>query len=110
MRTLHGRHAATTFSQVCSPPRLRGTTWSMLSAAWPQYWQRCSSRANTPRRLSGARRRYGTFTKWRSRITDGTASVRCSECSASPVSWRMSALCPSTSTAARRLGTTHSGS
>ena len=95
---------------VCSPPRLRGTTWSMLSAAWPQYWQRWSSRANTPRRFSGARRRYGTFTKWRSRITDGTASVRCSECSASPVSWRMSALCPSTSTAARRLGTTQSGS
>ena len=53
LRTLQGRHAATTFSQVCSPPRLRGTTWSMLSAATPQYWQRWPSRANTPRRLSG---------------------------------------------------------
>jgi len=33
LRLLHGRQAATTFSQTCSPPRLRGMTWSMFSAA-----------------------------------------------------------------------------
>ena len=35
---LHRRHAATTLSHSCLPPRLRGTTWSMLSASAPQYW------------------------------------------------------------------------
>jgi hypothetical protein len=29
---LHLAQAATTFSQACSPPRLRGNTWSMVSA------------------------------------------------------------------------------
>src|SRR3546814_8975523 len=38
LRTLQARHAATTFSHSCCPPRLRGTTWSMISAAAPQYW------------------------------------------------------------------------
>jgi hypothetical protein len=33
---LHRRQAATTLSQVCVPPRLRGTTWSMLVAEPPQ--------------------------------------------------------------------------
>ena len=33
---LQTRHAATQFSQVCPPPRLRGTTWSMVSARRPQ--------------------------------------------------------------------------
>jgi hypothetical protein len=36
---LHLRHDATTFSHECVPPRDRGTTWSMFSAAVPQYWQ-----------------------------------------------------------------------
>ena len=30
LRMLHSRHAATTLSQVCVPPRLRGTTWSSV--------------------------------------------------------------------------------
>lgn len=30
---------ATTLSHSCCPPRERGTTWSMLSAWLPQYWQ-----------------------------------------------------------------------
>ena len=37
---LHGRQAAATFSQMCSPPRERGMTWSIESAVRPQYWQR----------------------------------------------------------------------
>ena len=46
------------------PPRERGTTWSMFSAARLQYWQRWPSRAKTARRESGTRLRYGTRTKW----------------------------------------------
>ena len=57
LRRLHGRHAAATFSHMCSPPRPRGSTWSIESACPPQYWQRCSSRANTARR--GQRRAAG---------------------------------------------------
>jgi hypothetical protein len=85
-------------------------TWSMLSAAPPQYWHECPSRAKIPRRLSGARRRNGTFTNVRSRTTDGTATVSRSEWRLSPVPWSSSALWSSTSTTARLLGTTHSGS
>jgi hypothetical protein len=33
---LHRRQAATTLSHVWVPPRLRGTTWSMLVAELPQ--------------------------------------------------------------------------
>src|SRR5450631_190187 len=44
LRTLHARHAQTTFSHVDAPPRERGMTWSSESSAeenlWPQYWQR----------------------------------------------------------------------
>ena len=38
---LHGAQAATTFSQVCGPPRWRGMTWSMVKSrvCFPQYWQ-----------------------------------------------------------------------
>ena len=71
LRALHDRHDATTLSHACGPPRDRGTTWSMFSAARLQYWQRWPSRANTARRESGTRLRYGTRTKWTSRITDG---------------------------------------
>jgi hypothetical protein len=35
---LQRRQAATTLSHSWVPPRLRGTTWSMLSADAPQYW------------------------------------------------------------------------
>ena len=55
LRLLQGRQAATTFSQTCTPPRLRGMTWSIFSAGAPQYWQRLSSRAKTARRLRAAR-------------------------------------------------------
>ena len=50
MRALQLRHEATTLSQVCSPPRDRGTTWSTFSAGRWQYWQRCPSRAKIARR------------------------------------------------------------
>ena len=51
---LHRRQAATTFSQMCAPPRERGITWSRFSAAAPQYWHVHPSRAKTARRVSGA--------------------------------------------------------
>src|SRR5262245_4691660 len=101
---------ATTFSQTCWPPRERGTTWSMLSALVPQYWQRCPSRMNTARRDSGARARYGTRTRRVRRITDGIGNARRSEWRTSPRAWTTSALLFSTSTTARRIGTTPSGS
>src|SRR5262245_15793366 len=110
LRTLQGRQAATTFSHAWSPPRLRGTTWSMLSAAPPQYWQRWSSRANTERRLSGVFQRYGTRTNRRRRTTDGTATANRGECITASVAWSISAVSPSTSTTARRSLTMHSGS
>src|SRR2546426_910792 len=53
LAALHGRQEATTFSQTCSPPRERGTTWSMFSAVAPQYWQRGPSRTKTDRRGHG---------------------------------------------------------
>ena len=37
---LHRMQEATQFSQACVPPRLRGITWSMVSARWPQYAHR----------------------------------------------------------------------
>jgi hypothetical protein len=40
LRVLQGRQEATTLSQACGPPLLRGITWSMFSAEAPQYWQR----------------------------------------------------------------------
>src|SRR5947207_2150852 len=47
-RTLQGRQAQTTFSQLEGPFRERGTTWSRESSdvEWrlPQYWQRFPSR------------------------------------------------------------------
>src|SRR5690242_13293712 len=50
---LHRRQAATTLSQVCVPPRLRGITWSMEVAELPQYTQVWPSRVNTARRDRG---------------------------------------------------------
>src|SRR6476469_6385649 len=40
LRWLQVEQHATQFSQVCWPPRLRGTTWSTVSALPPQYAQR----------------------------------------------------------------------
>src|SRR4051794_41882041 len=75
LRALQGRHDATTFSQVCSPPRERGITWSMFSAGRLQYWHRCSSRANTARRDSGGPLRDGTRTKGTRRVTVGDGTL-----------------------------------
>src|SRR5439155_25741324 len=49
---LHGAHAVTTFSQIDSPPRDLGITWSRVSrpAVVPQYTQRQPSRAKSARR------------------------------------------------------------
>src|SRR5690242_13188378 len=107
---LHARHDATTFSHACGPPRDRGTTWSMFSAARLQYWHRCPSRAKTARRESGTRLRYGTRTKWLRRITDGTGSWARSERRTAPLRATISAFSLSTRTTARRMGTTQSGS
>ena len=42
LRTLHFTHAQTMFSQLVSPPRQVGNTWSRLSSLvekrLPQYW------------------------------------------------------------------------
>ena len=48
LRRLQGEQAATTFSQLDSPPRERGTTWSKVrppeGRRRPQYWQLKPSR------------------------------------------------------------------
>src|SRR5207248_8745898 len=68
---LHRRQDATTLSHVCGPPADLGITWSTFYAAPPQYWQAHPSRANTARRVSAAWARWGTWTKYRSRTTEG---------------------------------------
>src|SRR3989440_3549450 len=110
LRALQARQEATTLSQVCSPPRDRGTTWSMFSAPWLQYWQRWRSRAKTARRDSGTRLRNGTRTKWTRRITEGMGRTARSEWSSPPLRATISALSFSTRTTALRIGTTQSGS
>mmetsp|Transcript_9008 Transcript_9008/g.21364 ORF Transcript_9008/g.21364 Transcript_9008/m.21364 type:complete len:207 (-) Transcript_9008:803-1423(-) len=50
---LHGLQHATTLSHRCSPPLLRGMTWSTFSACAPQYWQMPKSRRRIVRRLGG---------------------------------------------------------
>ena len=110
LTVLHRRQAATTFSQVCCPPRLRGTTWSTDSARDPQYWQRCPSRCNTPRRLKPRRWALGTCTYRHSLTTDGSSNSKCSERKIRPVAWTVSARSPRTSTTARWLDTTDNGS
>src|SRR5436190_7510862 len=109
-RALHARHEATTFSQLWVPPRERGTTWSRSAAARLQYWQRCPSRANTARRESGTRVRYGTRTKWTRRITEGAGTTVRSERNSAPLRSTISAFSFSTSTTARRADTTQRGS
>jgi hypothetical protein len=59
---LQRRQAATTLSQVCVPPRLRGTTWSMLVAELPQYTQVWPSLVKTARLDSGTDDGNGTRT------------------------------------------------
>jgi hypothetical protein len=53
LRTLQGAHEVTTLSHEVGPPRLRGTTWSMVRwRVLPQYWQRKPSRARIALRES----------------------------------------------------------
>ncbi len=54
--------------------------------------------------------RYGTRTKCTRRITVGTGTARRSERNSAPLRWTISAFSFSTSTTARRAGTTHNGS
>src|SRR4051812_37739542 len=82
----------------------------MFSAVRLQYWHRWPSRAKTALRDRGTRLRYGTRTKWLSRITDGTGKTARSECRTPPLRATISAFSFSTSTTARRIGTTHNGS
>ena len=63
LRMLHGRQAATTFSHTCSPPRLRGMTWSMRVGVPAAVLAACSSRANTARAAERCARWNGTLTK-----------------------------------------------
>src|SRR3954464_2091983 len=107
---LHRRQAATTLSQVCVPPRLRGTTWSMLVAELPQYTQVWPSRVKTARRDRGTDAGYGTRTKRVSRTTTGTGRLTVSACTTSGAESTDSAFAARTSTMARRLETTHNGS
>src|SRR2546423_14445054 len=110
LRALQARQEATTLSQVCSPPRDRGTTWSMFSAPRLQYWHRWRSRAKTARRDSGTRFRNGTRTKCTRRITEGMGRTARSEWSSPPLRATISALALSTRPTALRIGTTQSGS
>ncbi|BDH04516.1 hypothetical protein HEK131_17430 [Streptomyces seoulensis] len=99
------------FSQESAPPCARGTTWSTVLAARPQYAHRCRSRTSTPRLDHGACLRNGTLTYLHSRITLGAGmstsvprirSPACA-CSTTALSW-------STSTTARFTVTVDSGS
>ena len=88
LRRLHGRHAAATFSHTCSPPRLRGTTWSIESAWPPQYWHRWPSGRTRRAATSAVRRWYGTLTMYRRRMTIGVGTLEpCAEWSSVPSSW-----------------------
>ena len=52
LRRLQGLQAATTFSQLVTPPLARGTTWSNVrSPLVPQYWQLNSSRKKRLKRV-----------------------------------------------------------
>ena len=64
LRLLHVWQHATRFSQLVSPARERGMTWSSVRGMsdLPQYWHRCPSR----RRMFFRERTiflYGTLTK-----------------------------------------------
>ena len=76
LRPLQRRQAATTLSHSWRPPRDRGTTWSTVSAAPPQYAQRWASRRSTARRVTDVRRRYGTRTMRSRRMTDGSLKLK----------------------------------
>jgi hypothetical protein len=107
---LHRAQAATTFSQACRPPRLRGMTWSIVSAGALQYWHRQPSRAKIARRDRPTCARYGTRTNRVNRTTLGTGSWCRALCRIPSPSATQMAFAERTRIAARRTDTTHSGS
>jgi len=75
---LHRLHAATRFVHDQAPPRLTGSTWSIESALFEQYWQTSASRINTFRRetesllvLDGARKKPIFSTAGSGKLRDG---------------------------------------
>ena len=111
LRTLQGRHAATTFSQrVLAAAAARHDVVDALrrDAAVLAAVAVAGEHAPAVERRPPPERHLHEVPQPDHRRH--RRASRCSECSASPVSWRTSALWPSTSTTARRLGTTHSGS
>ena len=99
-------------SPTCAvPPVDRGTTWSMFSAAAVAVLAAVPvAREHGPARAAGPGSGTGTRTKWTRRITAGTGMVMRSEWSSAPLRATISAFSFSTSTTARRIGTTQSGS
>src|SRR4029453_9260606 len=82
----------------------------MLVAGAPQYTHRPLSRAKMARLVSGTVERCGTRTNRVSRTTEGTGSAPRTLWTHPAPSFRDTAFCDSTSTMARRWGTTHKGS
>src|SRR5436190_1534222 len=112
LRMLHGAHEVTTFSQMDSPPRLRGTTWSSVSLPplVPQYMQRQPSRAKSARREILRCSVRGTRTYWTSRMTFGPGKATVADLRGSSSSSITSAFPLNTSTCARRTVVTFKGS
>src|SRR5436190_4559595 len=112
LRMLHGAHEVTTFSQMDSPPRLRGTTWSSVSLPplVPQYMQRQPSRAKSARREILRCSVRGTRTYWTSRMTFGRGKATVADLRGSSSSSITSAFPLNTSTCARRTVVTFKGS
>src|SRR5439155_6388346 len=77
LRRLHLRQAATTFVQVVSPPRDRGSTWSTVrrSPRRLQYWHAYPSRRRMFFLLKATRSRNGLRMYTPSRMTAGSANV-----------------------------------
>src|SRR6266404_1888072 len=113
LRRLQSWQQATRFSQVDSPPRERGITWSSVSSpddmTLQQYWQVLRSRKRMFLRDSArvwcGMRRYSSR-----RITEGTRMVKRVECRKWPFSSSARATPLSTRTIARRAAHTLMGS
>src|ERR1700722_6368800 len=82
----------------------------MLSAAEPQYWQLWPSRANTVRRFTATLRSLGTRTYLASLTTEGSGITVHADLNTRSVAWTISALVSRTSSIARRVDTSPSGS
>jgi hypothetical protein len=111
LRTLHGAHEVTTFSQESGPPRLRGTTWSIVRRPVPpQYWQRYPSRARIARLESLRFPALGRRTYERRRMTVGETRDSLSDRMTPLPASTISAFCFSNSTTALRVEHTFIGS